>query len=207
MKIYIDESGNLGQQGRFFIITCLAPRNHKRLTNLAKNCRVKFGNGIPLKELKGHDMNFPQKQYFINRLISINDFNFSYIVADKKHLNKELFERKNICFNYLVAHLLKTIIKSTNEDIEIVCDNRDIKVASGKSLQDYLQLEAYSKWGFKHHLCLSYVDSASHNHIQCVDIISNIISGRYMLNFGHFYKLILPFRRHHVRFPYQLFGS
>lgn len=152
-------------------------------------------------------MNFPQKQHFINRLISANDFHFSYIVADKKHLSKELLSRKNICFNYLVGHLIKTIVKTANEDINIICDNRDIKVASGKSLQDYLQVEAYSKWNFKHHLSLSYADSASINHLQCVDIISNVVAGRYILNLAHFYKLLLPFRRHRIYFPFQIFGT
>lgn len=208
MQIFIDESGNLGKQGRFFVITCLIPKNPNRLKNLVKKCRVIFGeNGIPLKELKGFNLDFLQKQYFVNRLISTNDFEFAYIVADKYHLDQNLITKKNICFNYLTAHLLKSIVKSSDEDIQIICDNRDVKVSSGRALEEYLQIEAYAKWGFKHQITLQYENSTNVNHLQCVDVISNIISGRYFLNLGHFYRLLQRNRRHYIRFPYHNFGQ
>jgi hypothetical protein len=207
MLIYIDESGGLGNGGRFFVITCLIPPNTRRLKNLVKSCRLDFGNGQALDELKGFGLTFEQRQRFINKLTSIKDFEYAYLVADKKHIRPELLSRQSICFSYLAGHLLKPIIESAKDDIQIVCDNRNIAVASGNSLQEYLQVKAYSDWGFRHQLSLGFADSRSHNHLQCVDVISNTVYGRYTRNKTHFYRLIEPHKRHSVRFPYQRFGA
>ncbi|MEA3249152.1 MAG: DUF3800 domain-containing protein [Patescibacteria group bacterium] len=207
MNIYIDESGNLGSQGRFFVIACLIPHNHKRITNIVRRARKKNGSIKPLEELKGREMTFPQRQDFLNRLTAKKDFEFAYIVADKNHLKPELVANKHICFNYLTAHLLKSIIKSTNEDITIACDTRNIKVTSGKALQEYLQLKAWTEWGFGHDLSLSYHDSFSSPHIQTADVISNTVLGRYGYLKGHFYRILNPHRRHGIKFPYDSFGA
>ena len=205
--IYIDESGNLGKQGRYFVITCLIPPKSNRLKNLVKASRLSFGGSQPLKELKGFGLSFEHRQHFINRLTSAKDFEFAYIVADKKHLRPELLSGKEICFNYLTGHLLEPIIKAAHEDVEIVCDNRNIAVASGRSLQEYLQIKAYFDWGFHHQLKLCFADSFTHNHLQCVDVISNTIFGHYALKLSHFYRLIEPNKKHGIHFPYQRFGT
>lgn len=207
MRIYIDESGNLGQQGRYFLITCLMPPSSNRIKNLVKECRVNFGGGQPLAELKGYGLSFPNRQYFINKLTSAKDFEFAYIVADKKHLRPQLLCRQAICFSYLTGHLLRPIVSKASEDVEIVCDNRNIAIASGKSLQEYLQVKAYSEWGFQHQLNLNFADSASHNHLQCVDVISNTIFGRFQLNKEHFYNLLEPYKKHGIRFPHKFFDT
>lgn len=207
MMIYIDESGNLGSQGRYFVITCLIPPKSNRLKNLVKVCRLRFGGSQPLKELKAFYLDFGQRQYFVNKLTSAKDFEFAYIVADKKYLRTDLLSGKEICFNYLAGHLLKPIIKAAREDIEIICDSRNVAVASGKSLQEYLQIKAYFDWGFRHRLSLCFADSLTHNHLQCVDVISNTVYGHYALNKSHFYRLIEPNKKHGVRFPFKRFGT
>lgn len=212
MKVYIDESGNLGRGGRYFIITCLIPHTLNRLKNVVKSCRKKFGkerpgDGQPLDELKGSKLSFTERQHFLNKLTKKQDFEFAYIVADKKYLVSELLARKNICFNYLTSTLLKSIVCGAEEDVEILCDNKDIKVTSGKSLEDYLQAEAYSRWGFKYNLRVNYADSKKYHHLQCVDVISNTVSGRYFLNLGHCYSILREHKLRGIRFPHDKFGA
>lgn len=205
MQIYLDESGNLGEQGKYFVIACLIPPQSNRLKNLVKRCRVSFGDGQPLDELKGFNLTFEQRQYFLNRLVAAKDFGFAYIVADKRHLRPGLADA--VCYNYLTGHLLKPIIKRANENVEIICDNRNIAVASGNSLKEYLQIKAAFEWGCGHIVTLRYLDSSECNHLQCVDVISNTVYGHYALDKSHCYRIIESQRLHGIHFPYQKFGS
>lgn len=77
MQIFLDESGNLGRQGRYFVIACLIPHQSNRIKNIVKRCRVSFGESRPLSELKAYNMTFEQRQYFLNRLNSAKDFLFA----------------------------------------------------------------------------------------------------------------------------------
>ena len=63
MQIFIDESGNLGKKGRFFVIAAFMPEKPRRIKNIIKHCCVDFGKpGQPLEELNGTTLNFPRKQ-------------------------------------------------------------------------------------------------------------------------------------------------
>lgn len=128
-------------------------------------------------------------------------------MADKNHLKPELLLDKNICFNYLVGHLLKNIVKTTNEHINVICDNRDVKITSHKTLEGYLRLKAYADWGFGYKLNLQYGDSEFMDLLQIVDVISNTVHGRYEMKKAHFYRLIKPHKKHGILFPYEIFGT
>ena len=211
MKVYIDESGNLGEKGRYFIITALIPRNSKRIKNIVMRSFLKFSKEIPkLKiagELKGSILSFKHKQDFILKLTKKDDFSIAYIVADKKHIIPKLKRDNNLCFNYLARHLFKYIInQSSQEDIDFIIDNRSIKVASKNTLEDYIRIEAYTKWNFENEINFIYLDSRNSKNLQAVDIVSNAIYGRYYHNKKHFYKLIIN-RLKSIRFPYVKFGQ
>ncbi len=209
MRIFIDESGNLGSSGRFFVIAALVPNNLKRIKNLVRNCCTEFASqGVPaLKELKAYDLKFPQKQNFLNRLIRFDDFTCSYIVADKKHIETRVMQDKNICYNYLSSHLLKPILKGATEDIEIFFDNHTTKVASTNSLAEYIKLQAYTTWGVQHNVEVHYCDSHRMYCLQAIDIIANSINSKYNYNHPHFYTLLESKFNHRVRFPSQKFNK
>lgn len=209
MQIYIDESGNLGVDGRYFVIAAILPSNPKRVKNLVKNCCLHIGKEtgtIPV-ELKGSDLSLPQRQNFINRLISKDDFSCSYIVADKNHLLPKILEDKNVCFNYLASHLLKPILKGLSEDAQIIFDNHTVKVTSLNSLEDYIKIEAYTKWGFQHDLSIEFKDSKNYRNLQAVDVLSNTIYRKFDKNVNYPYDLLLPKFGYKVRFPFQKFGT
>jgi len=148
MQIYIDESGNLGKKKRFFIIAALTPEKSRRIINIIKRYCIKLGKpNDALDEIKGPILNFPNKQKILQNFNKKDDFHCHYIAADKKHIKPELLKDNNLCFNYLMSYLLKPIFRGAIDDIQIIIDNRSVKVASKHSLQDYIKLKALMEWG------------------------------------------------------------
>jgi len=118
MQIYIDESGNLGKKGRFFVIAALTPEKPKRIINIIRRYCIKFGKpNNALDEIKGKILTFPNKQKILQNLNKKDDFHCHYIVADKKHIIPKLLVDNNLCFNYLISHMLKPILKGAIDDI------------------------------------------------------------------------------------------
>jgi hypothetical protein len=201
VHVYIDESGNLGKQGRYFIIALVQPNKKKRLANMVK--RFCASNG--LDEIKASALSFPDKQGLFNKLSSVNDYSVSYIVADKKHLLPRLLADNNICFNYLFSKLVSKTIKSSGEDIYFNVDNRTVKVASVNSLSDYIKIKAYGEWGHNHAIEINYVDSKISKQVQVADLVANAIFAKYERGNSHFYnKLIIA---ESIKFPWKSFGQ
>lgn len=127
---FVDESGDLGNKGRYFVITLLAPQKSKRIINFMRKFCVKNS----LQEVKASQLSFQQKQFIFNKLCSANDYTVSYIVADKQNIdNKKILEDKNLCYNYLFSFLVKKTIK-ISESIKFPCDKFDFKPSVDKSL-------------------------------------------------------------------------
>ena len=200
--LFVDESGDLGIKGRYFVITLLAPQESKRISNFMR----KFCAKNSIQEIKASQLSFPQKQLIFNKLCGANDYTISYIVADKLNIdNKKILEDKNLCYNYLFSFLVKKTIKSTQEDITLLLDNHSTKVKSINSLADYIKIKAFTQWGFTHNLNICYVDSKNSKVIQATDVVSNAIYAKYTYGKDHFYsKLTIS---ESIKFPYSKFGS
>lgn len=204
MIIYIDESGNLGQnsKSRFFVITAIYFLNEKRVKNIIKRYKAKK----QIREIKGSLLDFRDRQFLLNKLCDKDDYQISYIVLDKKNMtNTKLFEDNNILFNYLCSFLFKNVVMNTHEDIQLCFDNRTVKVASGNSLSDYIKIKAYAEWDYKMRLSVSYVDSKSHNCIQMVDLVSNTIYRSYVHGMRHLYNILKI--KDSILFPPNNFGQ
>jgi len=200
--IFIDESGDLGTGGRFFVIALLNPQKAKRISNFMK----KFCAHNRLDEVKGALLSFPEKQTIFNHLNYANDYSVSYIVADKHNIdNKKLLEDKNLCYNYLFSFLVKRTVKSATEDLQILLDNHSTKVKSINSLADYIKIKAYTDWKFKHNLIINYTDSKSSKVVQAADVIANTIYAHYSRSKNHFYNAITISES--IRFPMAKFNQ
>ena len=200
--LFVDESGDLGIKGRYFVITLLAPQESKRISNFMR----KFCAKNSIQEIKASQLSFPQKQLIFNKLCSANDYTISYIVADKLNIdNKKILEDKNLCYNYLFSFLVKKTIKSTQEDITLLLDNHSTKVKSINSLADYIKIKAFTQWGFTHNLNICYVDSKNSKVIQATDVVSNAIYAKYTYGKDHFYSTLTISEA--IKFPYSKFGS
>lgn len=210
VEIHIDESGTLGMNSHHFVICALITRDaaaKKRIENLVQRTKALFTLPEKQAELKGSLMTVPQKQRFLNNLASVQDYSIAYLVADKKHLDPKLFAQKNLTFNFLFGVLLKSFINAYKDDLDICVDNRTVKVTSLNSLQEYIQLEALTKWSFQNTLTMNLRDSKSCDLLQAVDVVANSIFAHYNYNTSNLYNLN---NGHFIRkqhFPYTKFGT
>ncbi len=201
--IYVDESGDLGENGeRFFVIALIVAKKQNRIKNIVKHFCAK--SNIP--EIKASKLSFPQKQDIINKLNIFDDHRISYIVVDKKHINNtKLFEDKNLIYNYIFQHLIKPIIKNDSTDLEIILDNHSIKVKSINSLSEYIKIKAYAEWGVTRNIYMQYMDSRQCKMLQIADVAANCIYGRYVYGKDNLYNLLKIEKS--IKFPRDKFNT
>lgn len=221
INLFIDESGNLGSQGRYFLICALDVKTEclktvsRRVSRLIN--KFKSNNKIPKnKELKGWSLNEDSRIELIDKILS-KDIKVRYIVLDLKKTTMllEKSDDKNACYNYLIQLIIKRIIKK-HKDIELIniyLDNRSVKIGNRLSLKPYLynklileQLEKKKKVK-RIEFNINYLESESCYLIQCADIISNSLFKKYNSNNNIFYKRIKPYMIFESKFPSKNFGK
>ena len=221
VSIFIDESGNLGSQGRYFLICALEIKclNLKTVTRRVSRVINKYKQRkfIPKsKELKGWSIREDDRVELIEKILS-KDIRVRYIVLDKSKTTMLLkkADDKNACYNYLVQLLIKSIIKKYRniEKISIFLDNRSVKIGNRLSLKPYLynklileQLEK-KKSAKRVEFEINYLESESCYLVQCADIISNSLFKKYNGNNNLFYKKIKPYIIFESKFPSKNFGK
>jgi len=200
LKIFIDESGNLGYHEGYFIIAMIIAHNPKRIKNVIKS----FCSYHSLTEVHSTDLDLPKKQFLINKLTKQQDYSISYIIADKMMIKKKrLFENNNLLFNYLLSFLLKDILKANTDDVYVHLDNRTQKVASANSLKDYIQIKAYAEWGYTKNLSIEYLDSKNSKVIQMTDLVANCIRRKYHWKNDDLYSRLNIVKS--IKFPQKTF--
>lgn len=200
LKVFIDESGNLGYNEGYFIIAMITAHKPKRIKNIIKS----FCGYHSLDEVHATNLDLPQKQFLINKLTKQQDYGVSYIIADKMMIKKErLFKNNNLLFNYLMSFLLKDILKANTDDVYVYLDNRTQKVASVNSLKDYIQIKAYTEWGFTKNLSIDYLDSKNSKPIQMADLIANCVRRKYHWKKDDLYSRLNIVKS--IKFPRETF--
>jgi len=106
-----------------------------------------------------------------------------------------------------MSHLLKPILKGAIDDIQIIIDNRSVKVASKHSLRDYIKLKALMEWGVDKKITFEYMDSQNSNNLQAVHIIANVVYGKYTYSKEHLYGIISNKFVYKSEFPEIKFGK
>lgn len=200
LKIFIDESGNLGHNEGYFLIAMVIMQNSSRIKNIVKSfCRYHS-----LCEVHATNLNFSEKQFLVNKLSSQQDYSVSYIIADKMMIkNHKLFKNNNLLYNYLFSFLVEDIIKNNKDDIFLHIDNRTQKVASVNSLKDYIQIKAYGEWGFTKNLFVQYEDSKESKALQMADLVANCIHRKYRWKMSGFYSKLNITKS--IKFPQATF--
>jgi len=196
LKVFIDESGNLGYNDGYFIIVMLVVHNQERIKNIIKN----FCAYNSLVECHATDLDFVKKQFLVNKLTKQQDYSVSYIIADKMMIKESrLFQNNNLLFNYLFSFLVKDVIKANTGDVYFYLDNRTQKVASFNSLKEYITIKAYTEWGFNKNLFLEYKRSEDCKTIQMADLIASCILRKYRWKKNDFYSRLNINKS--IRFP------
>lgn len=141
--------------------------------------RVKFD---PKKELKGSALSVADKCFFaekVRKLVSMNpDIIVGSITVNKSKVQQHIREDANKLYNYMIRLAVLPVIKD-EPFVNLIRDNKTIKVKSGNSLIDYLQTELW----FELHSRTKVVDIPSDSkrvkNLIFIDWINNLIWGRY----------------------------
>jgi len=213
--LIIDESGNLGTSGRYFVIACIETKNYKSLHNIMKRKLQAAKQLYPNLKSGSHEVKaanaFPSVKHHILESIATKDIKISYIVADLFHIEPRLLVDKNILYNYLVKLLLQRLISSKDigSTVNILCDNKTTKVASTNSMSDYIKTVINYEQNMDIDLNIRFMDSDSSNAyvIQAADYVANALYSRYEhKNILYSQPLTLKFYKM-GHFPYTKFGK
>ena len=214
--IIIDESGNLGKKGRYFVIACIDTKNAKSLHNImkrklkeAKNIFPKLGN-THAHEIKAAEA-YPCVKYHILECICKKDLTVSCIVADLKHIKPKLLEDKNILYNYLLKLLLDNILSEDDNytTVNIICDNKTTKIASGNSFKDYISIHLFYERHLDFDVNIVYLDSDAGNAfiVQAADYVANSVYNKYEFNIDTYFDVIKEKINVIEKFPKELFSK
>ena len=104
LYVFIDESGNLGTSGRYFVISAVYCKNYKKAHRFMKNRITKAKNTFPkmrcsINEIKSVNA-YPCVKHKILYDLSNREFSVSYIVLDLFHIDAHLLENKNLLYNF-----------------------------------------------------------------------------------------------------------
>lgn len=214
--IFIDESGNLGYCGRYFVIAFIDTRNSKALHNIMHTklgvARKLFPELAKLhtNEIKAKDAYPCVKTHILESIVS-KEVKIHYIVADLEHVKPKLLTDKNIFYNYMMKILLDKIITSEDNGsrINIICDNKSTKIASGNSFKDYITLHFVYDKDFDIKLNIQSLDSNASDAytIQAADYVANAIWSYYEYNNDLYYNELIPRLNTVCKFPARLFAK
>lgn len=180
---------------------------HKKIERDLKN---KSSSLSRRKELKGCFLKGPQKSLFLNELFKVPSTIPIAIVVDKRHLFKRSNHDENIKYNYFLQLLLSFLLHNYPKlleasEIQLILDNRNVKVGSLNSLEDYLNSALgliYNK-KFK----VVYRNSVEHREVQMADLVANVIFGYYNFRGKKSVYTLVPKLKKTIllKFPYKYF--
>lgn len=192
LRIYIDESGDLGNRGSsFFVMAAVVFLNDsatKRGSRLVRKMRKK----MEVEELKSSRMSFSERQELLNRLMIIEDIELFYFIAEKSRVS--LLQNNylaNLIYNYFAKLLVDEIFARYNEKMRIIFDARTTKVQSMNSLKDYLLINAYANFAKKSdEVEIEQEDSRLVNNLQLADLVSGTVYQAYTRKKRHFLDIL-----------------
>lgn len=193
VNIYLDESGDLGWvlnkpyrhggSSRYLTIAYVACPQEKK--HLLKRIVRKVYNKTktdPKIELKGSALNLSDKKYFANKvreLVSMNpDIKIGAITVNKSKVQQHIRDDSNKLYNYMIKLVALESIKQ-EPVVNLIRDNKTVKVKSGNSLIDYLQTILWFDMDSKTKLVDIPSDSKKVQNLIFIDWINNIIWGNY----------------------------
>ncbi|MDF1594232.1 MAG: DUF3800 domain-containing protein [Desulfobacterales bacterium] len=207
MNLYLDESGDLGWtfdkpyraggSSRYLTIaTLIIPKNLSHLPKRIVKKIYRSRNQSTARELKGKDLSKAEKQKFVSLVIALLKQNpsiqISVITVKKENVQDHIRIDANKLYNYMVNFAVLDKIKAYPA-VNFIPDPRAIKVASGNSLVDYLQVKLWFELNVRTTIFHTPMESGANLNLQFVDFISHIVWSRYENNDYFFYKILRPF--------------
>jgi len=204
MKIYIDESGDLGWtldkpnrhggSSKYITITgiIISKDEEKYISRFISDIYKKY-NLTPNIEKKGANFTPEHSSYITSQIINkiickSNSFKIISITVNKTKVFESLQKDKNIFYNYVLGLLLKPEIIQYKE-VEIVLDKRTIKVSQGQSFPDYIKTEIWGQ-GFNIDISCEFLESTKNKMIWFADWYANFIWRKHEDNECSSYSLL-----------------
>lgn len=195
MKVYIDESGNLGGLGSkvsdedpYFVLAALIARDDVPIRRCIKDVRRTLKKKYRVKsELKFKESDDSSKRRILECIAETNN-DIAYVLLRKDRvdlLTQYLDAEPQVLYNDICRHLLHRIIQQYGfkETIEIVIDRflyGDAREKFDNNLAD----------GLMRHLNVSHLDSKQCPCLQAADFIAGAIARKYRNNDDLYYSKI-----------------
>lgn len=206
MNIYLDESGDLGWvldmpyrnggSSRFLTIAFILCPQEKRhlLKRIVKKIYDKTGHD-PKKELKGSSLSQSIKKQIAVRLSNLisqhPDILIGAITVQKANVLEHIKKDPNKLYNYMIRLAVLDHIGAF-PIVNLIRDNRSIKVKSGNSLIDYLQMTLWFEMHSKTKVVDIPSDSKKVGNLILTDWINNIVWGHYEDDNSEAYDILQP---------------
>lgn len=187
MQVYLDESGDLGwtfsqpfRSGGSSRFLCLAfmflPKEHrKKPKRIIADMYRKYGWA---SEMKASLASAPQKLELVENALAMlsahEDIIIDCIVAHKENVKEHIRCDSNKLYNYMCRLVVPDYVKEEAE-FEFIPDKRSIKVKSGNSLSDYLQIALWFECSVKTKLFSNPQESDRNYNLQFMDWIAHIV--------------------------------
>ena len=205
MQVYLDESGDLGwnftapfgQGGssRFLTLAFLfLPKQSRHAPKNLIRClykKYKWQN-----EKKAHSATLKQKKLFCEKTVELlkrhSKVKIDVIIVNKANVRSHIRADSNKLYNYMTSLVVPDYVGSEKE-IEFIPDERSVKVRSGNSLADYLQIKLWFERGFETKINDRPGVSHKNYNLQFVDWVAHCTWIRY--EFGEFqpFNILSPF--------------
>ena len=188
VTVYLDESGDLGWSfdkpyrnggsSRYLTIASLVVPNSKiHFPERVIRDLYKARGWSTSKEKKWSSMSNGARSAFVQsalKLLKIHpDISYHVIVVKKDQVKAALRKDENLLYNYMIGYSLIKKFKLF-DSVTLVPDPRSIKVQSGNSLHDYLQINLWYKEHVETILTTMPLDSKKTLGLQFVDMLAGL---------------------------------
>jgi len=203
-NIYLDESGDLGWaldkpyrhggSSLFMTIAFVACPSEKKhlLSRIVKDVYIRTKTD-PKTELKGSALKTEDKKFFaekVRKLVSMNpDIVIGAITVNKSKVQQHIREDGNKLYNYMIRLAVLPTIQG-QPFVNLIRDNKSVKVKSGNSLIDYLQTTLWFDMDARTRIVDIPSDSKQVKNLIFIDWMNNLIWGKYEDNNDEPYNIL-----------------
>ncbi len=149
----------------------------------------------PSRELKGAELTKNQKLEFANRTNNLlekhSEIEICSITVAKENVQLHIREDANKLYNYMINLCLLEEIEHLPL-VRFTPAPRSIKVTSGDSMVDYLQMQLWFERQSRTILRLTPHESHANNNLQFAGILANIVWGNFEKGESDAFEILAP---------------
>ena len=212
MQLLLGESGDLGWifgkkyrkggSSRYLTLAFLfLPKTHRNVPKkLIKSLYEKYKWK---REKKASDATLNQKKLFCEKTIKLlkdyKEIKIDTITVKKKNVEEHIRQDGNKLYNYMASLVIPEHIENV-DTLEFIPDERTVKVKSGNSLVDFLQIKVWFELGYKTKLINNPSRSFQQYNIQFVDWVAHCIWVNFEDGVTEPFNLLSPYIKHRELF-------